>query len=133
MQTETTNTLVKVLAHLVKEFVLKKPGVSSLVTLALADGIEIKRVIDKSHSIADEILDLDSEEAQDLSATFTMELGDYASKTKIDEIFGRVLVLLPQVKAAISEFKSKDPERILDATYTPLKIAISIYNEFKAE
>jgi len=131
MQIDTLTTLTKVLAHVYGRFVIKKPGVTDLVGLALADGIEIKRIIDNLHDIPSEVLDLDTEESQYLSSVFTHELDGQEDKTIADEVFGRFLILIPHVKGALASYKEKDVEGMIDALYTISKMVLSIYSEFK--
>lgn len=133
MNIDTLSVFTRVAAHAYKGFVLNKPGVSTLVALILADGFEVKKIIDNLHDLPKEAIDLDSEEAQTLSAIFTHELDGHEGETKADEVFGRILLLIPNVKDAISSIKAeeKDLETILDSTYTLLKMLLSTYKGLK--
>ena len=134
MSIDTTAVLTRVLAHIYKGFVLQKPGVGTLLSIALADGLEIKKVVDGLHDIPKEVLDINSEEAQELSAIFTHELDGAEGETKADEVFGRVLLLIPSVRDVISSIKDekKDIELIVDSFYSLIKMALATYKGIKA-
>lgn len=130
MDTKTLETLVKVSAHIVEKFVIGKPSVGSLISILLSDGFEIKQIIDHLHDIPKEAIDLNSEEAQSLSSAFTMELQDVADKTKIDEIFGRLLFVIPAIGGLGPAFRGKSPRAILESVFSLASDLIGVYEAF---
>lgn len=112
---QTLATLYTICAHIVRDFVLQKPGIGDISLLVLADGLEITKIIKNRADLA-HLPQIDSDEGQELSAIFKNEIGELAEHTNIDEAVGRVTVLIPQIHNAIGVLR--------DGTVTDKALAI---------
>ena len=132
MDTQVLTNLFTVSAHITKDFVLGKPDIKKVIGLVLADGSEFNSVIKGLHGIPNDLISIDSDLGQELSATFRRELGEeLAQHTVIDDVVGRLLVLLPEIKSALAAYKAGTLDQKLDATYAILKHAVGIVELFQ--
>lgn len=126
---QTLVTLYTVCAHLVRDFVLQKPGLGDISMLILKDGLEVTQIIRNREDLL-HLPKIDSDEGQELSAIFKNEIGLLAEHTMIDEAVGRVTVLIPQVNAAIGVIRTGDALSRTEAIYALAKHVLGIVTLF---
>lgn len=131
MKRDALETLVVILAHSIKRFVVEKPSLSSLLAFILADGIEVKQVVDELHSIPEIGKSLDPDRAQELSMVFAGELGDAVDKTIIDDAFSLIMSSIASFIGLASAIKRKHVEGVIDSVYTSSKLIIRLIEVLK--